>query len=186
MVWCRPRRGLGTVRCGRPHRVLHCVPKALNYNKSLRAFAFMLISLYSIFASFMLVIMSVASLVELAGRSTRQKSRNPFKSFNIYLFDLSRFVRFLAIGDLISNISYTCETCVFISLIPCHKSLFTNPYLNILFSSSLLRLPIQFSPVATVMSARCFFSCIMRSICSSKVFLVMKRCTMTFWCCPMR
>ncbi len=39
-------------------------------------------------------------------------------------------------------------------------------------SSSFERLPIQLSPVATVMSTRWRFSCIMRSICSSKVSLV--------------
>ena len=37
---------------------------------------------YSTFASYMLVIMSVTSLVGLAGRSTRQKSRKSFQIFH--------------------------------------------------------------------------------------------------------
>ena len=53
-------------------------------------------------------------------------------------------------------------------------------YSNSARNSLLLSLPIQLSPLATVMSARCFFSCIIRSIFSSNVPLVMKRCTMTF------
>lgn len=48
-------------------------------------------------------------------------------------------------------------------------------YPNSSLNSLLLSLPIQFSPVATVMSARCFFFWIISSIRSSNVFLVMKR-----------
>ena len=47
-------------------------------------------------------------------KASLENLANPFKSFNIYLFDLSRFVRFLAIGDLISNISHTCEISIFL------------------------------------------------------------------------
>ena len=53
-------------------------------------------------------------------------------------------------------------------------------------NSLLLSLPIQLSPLATVISAKCFFCWIMSLMRSSKVSLVMKRCTMTFRCCPMR
>ena len=49
-------------------------------------------------------------------------------------------------------------------------------------SSLFESLPIQLSPVDTVRSARCFFSCIIASMRSSKVFCVMKRCTCTFLC----
>ena len=49
-------------------------------------------------------------------------------------------------------------------------------------SSLFESLPIQFSPVDTVRLARFFFSCIIASMRSSKVFCVMKRCTCTFLC----
>ena len=49
-------------------------------------------------------------------------------------------------------------------------------------SSLFESLPIQLSPVDTVRSARCFFSCIIASMRSSKVCCVMKRCTCTFLC----
>ncbi len=50
----------------------------------------------------------------------------------------------------------------------------TGQRMKMSLSSSFERLPIQLSPLATVMSTRWRFSCIMRSICSSKVSLVMK------------
>lgn len=53
-------------------------------------------------------------------------------------------------------------------------------------SSLLLNFPIQFSPDETVISASSFLSCIIALIRSSKVFLVMKRWTITFWCWPIR
>jgi len=53
-------------------------------------------------------------------------------------------------------------------------------------SSLVDKSPIHFSPLATVKSARCFLSCSIWLIFSSKVPLDMKRCTSTFFCCPMR
>lgn len=57
---------------------------------------------------------------------------------------------------------------------------------NTSFSSLLLMLPIQFSPVATVMFASRFFPWIISLIFSSKVSLVMNRWTMTLLFWPMR
>ena len=53
-------------------------------------------------------------------------------------------------------------------------------------SSLLLSLPIQLSPVATVISAKCFLCIIISLIRSSNVPFVIKRCTATFFCCPIR
>ena len=59
-------------------------------------------------------------------------------------------------------------------------------YPKISFNSLLLNLPIQFSPVDTVISASARLLLIMSLMRSSKVFLVIKRCTITFFFCPIR
>ena len=59
-------------------------------------------------------------------------------------------------------------------------------YPKISFNSLLLNLPIQFSPLDTVISASARLLLIMSLMRSSKVFLVIKRCTITFFFCPIR
>lgn len=86
----------------------------------------------------------------------------------------------------------SCRGCILQKMyhaeyIACRRRCMQRLYgLNISSNSELLIFPIQFSPVATVISARSRFFLIISLIFSSNVLLQINRCTITFLCCPIR